>query len=171
MRACAFRSRGGVASRIFPLTLAVLIATAAITDRTANAASSSTGLNQTAAQLSDLAFAMLNGINTTSASGQANPMLGAVAGFAADAQALSQAIKSSDHIAASAAVGRLQSDRKQIDGLIASKTGALASAEWKAATSKLDLIAASIHATAAPPVEAVRSGASSAASTTNGDSR
>src|SRR5271157_1425377 len=161
MRACAFRSKGGVASRIFPLTVAVVIVTTAIVDRTANAAPSGADLNQTAARLSDSAFAMLNGINATTASGQANPMLGAVAGFAADAQVLSKAIKSSDQIAASAAVGRLQSERKQIDGLIASKTGALAAAEWKAATSKLDLIAASIHATAAPPVETARSGASS----------
>jgi hypothetical protein len=149
----------------------MVIAIAAITVRTATAASSSADLNQTAARLSDSAFAMLNGINATTPTGQSDPMLGALAGFAADAQTLSKAITSSDHVAASAAVGRLQSDRKQIDGLIGSRAGALPVAEWKAACSKLDLISASIRPTAAPPVEAVRSGTGSAANTTNGDSR
>jgi hypothetical protein len=171
MRACAFSSKCRGASRICSLTVAIVIAITANTDRTANAASSSADLNQTSARLSDSAFAMLNGINATTTTGQTNPMLGALAGFAADAQALSKAITSSDHIAASAAVGRLQSDRKQIDGLIASGAGALPSAEWKAASSKLDLITASIQPTAAPPVEAVRSGTGSATNPTNGDSR
>ncbi|HEY2663490.1 MAG TPA: hypothetical protein VGI47_04070 [Candidatus Binataceae bacterium] len=171
MRACVFKPRGRAASRIGCLSVAVLSAIALFTDCAANAAPSAAELGGTAAQLSDSAFAMLNGINGTTESGQANPMLGAMAGFAADAQALSKAIASSDHNGASAALGHLQSARKQIDGLIASKSGALPAAEWSAAKAKLDSIAASIPATPEPPVEATRFAGGSAATTANRESR
>ncbi|MFZ0889983.1 MAG: hypothetical protein WA005_16170, partial [Candidatus Binataceae bacterium] len=45
-----------------------------------------------AAELSDRAFGLLNSLNATSGSANPNPALGAVAGFAADAQGLSGAL-------------------------------------------------------------------------------
>ena len=156
MRRDAVRLWPSSARRIGLLVITFLSAVAMFADRAANAAQSAAELSNTADQLGDSAFAMLNGVNATTESGQASPILGVVAGFAADAQTLSKALASSDYKRAAAALGRLQSERKQIDELIGSGTGTLPSAEWSAAKSKLDLISASIPPTASPP-EAARS--------------
>src|SRR6202158_3930004 len=64
------------------------------------------------AELSNQAFALLNSLNAGGADRGANPLLGQVAGFAGDAQTLSQALSAGDKGGAGRAMASLESDAR-----------------------------------------------------------
>src|ERR1700682_4510461 len=74
------------------------------------------------AELSNQAFSLLNSLNAAGADGTANrganPLLGQVAGFAGDAQTLSQALSAGDKSGAGRAMASLESDAASLDAAL-----------------------------------------------------
>jgi hypothetical protein len=102
-----------------------------------------------ATQLSDNSFALLNSLTASSGAGNPNPVLGAVASFAADAQSLSSALKDGDYTSAGRAMGALQSDRKSIETAVAAHPNAIDSSDWSGIKNQLDTLSKMVKP--APP--------------------
>jgi hypothetical protein len=93
-----------------------------------------------ASRISDGAFAMLNGLHGRGAS-SANAMVGAVAIFAGDAQALSRMLAAGDRDGAPSALATLESDRDAVDGAVATNPGLLNAGYWKKIKGELAALA------------------------------
>jgi hypothetical protein len=106
-----------------------------------------------ASQLSDRAFNLLNSVN---AQGSPQALTGPVANFAADAQALSEALGSGDKAGASSAMASLETDRAAVDSAI---KGSANTAAWDALKQRLDVIAETVPAKAAIPLSTTASSA------------
>lgn len=127
-------------------------------------------------QLSNQAFVLLNSLNAQGADAAANPapnpLLGEVASFAGDAQALSQALGAGDNAAAGRAMASLKSDAASLDAALKAHNGALKADQWRSLEQQLAALEKSVPAapadtappTAAPPAADVPASASAAAS-------
>jgi hypothetical protein len=74
------------------------------------------------ADLSNQAFALLNSLNAGGAHRGANPLLGQVAGFAGDAQTLSQALSAGDKGGAGRAMASLESDAASLEAALKARS-------------------------------------------------
>jgi hypothetical protein len=108
-----------------------------------------------ASDLSNGAFALLNSLNAQTAQGTANPVIGQVAGFAGDAQTLSQALGSGDNAGAQRAMGSLQSDAAALDAALKDHPNAVNTGQWSALKQQLAALEKSVPA--APPSAAAAS--------------
>jgi hypothetical protein len=110
-----------------------------------------------AANLSRRSFALLDSLNRETSGGNSSPLLGPVASFAADADALSHALKAGDSTAASHALGALTADQGSVDSALAAHPNAVNAAQWKVLKDELAKLATSVphvsHGTggASPP--------------------
>lgn len=84
-----------------------------------------------AAALSNQAFAILNSLNAASEAGTTSPLLGPVAGFAGDAQTLSQALSKGDSPGAGRAMSALKSDAAALATAIKRHPGSMKAADWR----------------------------------------
>ncbi|HXD90984.1 MAG TPA: hypothetical protein VNU00_07980, partial [Candidatus Binataceae bacterium] len=116
------------------------------------------GLTDQAAKISAQSFALLAALNAQSGGGGANPLLGPVASFSADAESLRQALASGDSAAIVSAMQTLQTDRASIDDALRSNPKAMKGDDWNAIRSELDAIAPQVArlgsakaSSAAPP--------------------
>lgn len=116
-----------------------------------------------AAQISDGAFAMLNGLNARGAS-SSNPALGSVAIFAGDAHSLGHSLASGDRAGAASALAALESDRGAVDSAVASNPGLFNATDWNRIKFELAMLSKQLGARAAPP----RAAAGPAASAISG---
>jgi hypothetical protein len=119
-------------------------------------------LSDTAAQMSEQSFALLNGLNVQNNGGATNPLLGPVASLSGDAESLHHALAQGDASAASAATRALQSDRAQIDDGLRADPKALKAEDWKAIKGEIDQLTRGLAGTGGG---AVASRASSSAGT------
>jgi len=102
-----------------------------------------------ARQLSAGAQSFLNQITKSTESG-ASAVLGAVAGFAGDAETLAGALTRGDGTSAAAALVSVESDRAAVDAAIKANPGVADASAWAALKLQLDHIAIAITATAPP---------------------
>ncbi len=98
-------------------------------------AASADKLDDSAARLSDEAFSLLNSLH--GAGSGSDEVLGAIAGFAGDAQALTASIASRDGRGASKAMAALIADRSAIERILAKNPKALDAAQWNSLKSQL----------------------------------
>jgi hypothetical protein len=138
------------------ITAGLLIATVLAGARFAAA----DGLTDQAAKISTQSFALLAALNAQSGGGSANPLLGPVASFSADAESLKQALASGDSAAIVSAMQTLQTDRASIDDALRSNPKAMKGDDWNAIKGELDAIAPQVArlgsakaSSAAPPGE------------------
>src|SRR5579863_319452 len=110
------------------------------------------------AELSNQAFTLLNSLNAPDADGNTNPdakaMLGPVASFAGDAQALSQSLGAGDTAGARRAAASLDADTASVDAALKTHRGAIKADRWDALKHQLAAIEKSVPpaaASAAPP--------------------
>jgi hypothetical protein len=99
------------------------------------------GLTDQAAKISSQSFALLAALNAQSGGGSANPLLGPVASFSGDAEALKQALASGDSAAIVSAMQTLQTDRASIDDTLRANPKAVKTEDWNAIKGELDAIA------------------------------
>ena len=115
-------------------------------------------LRADAQQLSDSAFAILNGLTSDSTKSAASDAMGAMASFAGDAQTLSAAITKGDNDGAAAAMTALVADRRAVDEAMVKNPGAIESAKWSPLKAELASLQSRVPATSAslakePPAE------------------
>ncbi len=87
-------------------------------------------LQNSAQQLSDEAFAILNSISSDSSKAGAVDVMSSIASFAGDAQTLSTSIAKGDRNGAGSAMTALISDRRAVDEALEKNPGAIDSSKW-----------------------------------------
>src|SRR5208283_1443023 len=109
-------------------------------------------LRADAQQLSDSAFAILNGLTSDSTKSGASDAMGAMASFAGDAQTLSAAVAKDDRDAAGAAMTALVADRRAVDAAMVKNPGAIESAKWSPLKAELAALQSRVPAAASGSV-------------------
>lgn len=115
----------------------------------APSAARSDDIRADAQQLSDSAFAILNGLTSDSTKSTASDAMGAMASFAGDAQTLSAAIAKGDYDAAGAAMTALVADRRAVDEAMVKNPHAIESSKWSPLKAELASLQSRVPATSA----------------------
>ncbi|HKV55791.1 MAG TPA: hypothetical protein VJN94_14245 [Candidatus Binataceae bacterium] len=96
------------------------------------------------AHLADRSFELLGSLNAQTNRTDSNPLLGAIASFASDAQNLSKSLARGDSAAASSAIDALHADQTSVDKLLKDHPGALRAQDWDGMRQQLATLAAQI---------------------------
>jgi hypothetical protein len=141
----AFRRARLVAAAVAAAALVIVSSSARAEDVT-----------ERASQLADAAFVMLNSLNAASAdSSTGGPLLAPTAELASNAQALANALKKGDHVAAGHAMAAIVRDQTTID-TAARGESAVITAEWGSVKTQIAMLEKDV-----PPVEAPATAAAS----------
>jgi len=113
---------------------------------------------ESAQQLSDQAFAILNSLNADSSKSKMDDLLGGMASFAGDAQSLSTSLARGDSAGAKQALDALISDRRVVDAALEKNPSALDKSKWNGLKAQLaDLEKNPVVSSASPPAPAAAS--------------
>jgi len=92
---------------------------------------------ESARQLSDQAFAILNSLNSDPSTSKMDDLLGGMASFAGDAQSLSTSLARGDSAGAKLALDALISDRRVVDAALEKNPSAMDKSKWNGLKAQL----------------------------------